>query len=153
MKDDKCSMWMAEEPDEARSQIGIMLTALSNGKYEYFTIYRVPPDTEYDEFPDMDEVIQSRGYGQRFTVEVFQIGQDGLCRLFVVGHAQAANDCDECEQITAPDGAIDWVRPAEVLDLAEAISLFQHYYDHDCIPAGWHLRERPEFTREVDITD
>lgn len=100
----------------------------------------------------MDEEIQCGGDGQRFTVEVSQLSQDGLYRLYVVGHLEAADACDKSEQIEF-NGHSYSVRPAQVLELAEAMDLFHHYYDHNCIPDGWHLRERPEFTREIERTD
>lgn len=148
MRNNIATSLMAEQPDTAHRQIDTILAALGDGEYEYFSIYRVPPDTEYDEFPDVHERIQCGGDGHRFTVEVSRLDPDGLYRLYVVGHAQAAEECDESEKILFNVNTYS-VRPNEVLRRAEAISLFRHYYDHNCIPARWHLRERPEFTQEL----
>lgn len=46
MRNNIATSWMDEDPDTARSQIGIMLAALGDGQYDYFSIYRVPPDIE-----------------------------------------------------------------------------------------------------------
>jgi hypothetical protein len=142
------SMWLAESPGEACDQIAVIVGSLGDGTYEHCSINRVPPETEYDEFPDTDEWIQSGGSSQRLTVEVKKLDADGVFRLYVVGHAAAADEQEESELIEF-GGNDYWVLPAEVLNSTEAIHLFQNYYYHNSIPDGWHLRQRAEYSEAV----
>ncbi|WP_109790271.1 hypothetical protein [Mycolicibacterium cosmeticum] len=70
-------------------------------------------------------------------------------RLYTIGHPEAATETAETETIHNGDHEYR-VGPAEVLTATEAIELFQHYYDTHTVPAGWHLREQPEFSDTAD---
>jgi hypothetical protein len=149
MHTNRSDMWLNESPEEACNQIAIFVGALGKGKYEHFSINRVPPETEYDEFPHPDEWIQSGGGPQRLTVEVKKLDPDGVLRLYVVGHPTAAEEQEESEVIEF--GGYEYrVLPAEVLNPNEAIHLFQYYYYHNSIPEGWHLRQRAEYSEAVE---
>lgn len=88
--------------------------------------------------------MQSCGKDGRLTVEVKRLESDGARRVYTVGRPLAASE-SETEVVYNGDNEYV-VCPSEVLTPAEAIELFQHYYDHHDVAPGWNLREQPEFT-------
>ncbi|MBN7386160.1 polymorphic toxin immunity protein [Mycobacterium phage prophi104-2] len=142
-------MWMGAEPGKAHRQIEINVNSIGEDRDGVtdvaFSIYKVPDGTEYDEFPYPREWIQTCGATtERLTVEVRRQESDGVWRMYTIGRPSAASESEQSETVYNGDNAY-LVRPSEVLTAAEAIELFQHYYDHLDVAPGWHLREQPEF--------
>lgn len=137
---------MSDFTEEIPGQISAGIDRLGNGKYTSYSIYPLPPDAAYDEDVYPTEWIQTTGTApDRLTVEIKQLDSAGVHRMYTVGHPEAATETAEDQTIYNGDNEYR-VRPAEVLTATEAISLFQHYYDTHSVPAGWHLREQPEFS-------
>ncbi len=109
-----------------------------------------PYGAAYDDDIHPTEWIQATGTApDRLTVEIKQSDNAGVHRLYTIGHPEAATETAETETIHNGDHEYR-LRPAEVLTATEAIELFQHYYDTHTVPAGWHLREQPEFADTAD---
>jgi hypothetical protein len=141
---------MSDFTEEIPGQIAAGINRLGDGEYTYYSIYPLPIDAKYDETVYPDEWIQTTGIApERLTVEIRRLDPDGSYRVYTIGHPQAADEPAETEPIRNGDNTY-LVRPAEVLTAAEAIDLFQHYYDHHAVHSGWHLREQPEFTTPAD---
>ncbi|MEN4476137.1 hypothetical protein [Mycolicibacterium cosmeticum] len=137
---------MSEFTEEIPGQLAAGINRLGDGEYTSYSIYPLPPDAGiYDDvYPT--EWIQTTGIApDRLTVEIKQRDAAGVHRLYTIGHPEAATETTETETIYNGDNEYH-VRPAEVLTATEAIELFQHYYDTHSVPAGWHLREQPEFS-------
>ncbi|WP_285029795.1 hypothetical protein [Mycolicibacterium sp. lyk4-40-TYG-92] len=138
----RMSIWTEEIP----AQIAAGINSLGDGEDTFFSIYPVGPDVPYDEFPYPDEWIQTTGVApDRLTVEIKQADAKGVHRLYTVGRPESAGELGETEPIQNGDNTY-MVRPSEVLTAADAIELFQHYYETHAVPAGWSLREQPEFS-------
>lgn len=137
---------MSEFPEEIPGQIAAGVKRLGSRGYTHYSIYPIGPDVPYDEFPLPAEWIQTTGIApDRLTVEIKQPDSAGVHRLYTIGRQPAAGENAETEVIYNGDNEYR-VRPAEVLTTADAIELFQHYYDTRSVPADWHLREQPEFS-------
>ncbi|MBI3224830.1 MAG: hypothetical protein HYZ39_07205 [Mycolicibacterium cosmeticum] len=137
---------MSDFPEEIPGQIAAGVNRLGDGEYTSYSIYPLPPDAAYDETIYPTEWIQTTGIApDRLTVEIKERDSAGVHRLYTVGHLEAAGENAEIEIIRNGDNEYT-VRPAEVLTTTEAIELFQHYYNTHSVPAGWHLREQPEFS-------
>lgn len=144
-KTNRSSGWMSDFTEEIPGQIAAIINRLGDGRYTSMSIYPLPPDAAYDEDVHPTEWMQTTGIApDRLTVEIKQHDSAGVHRLYTIGHPEAAAENADTEIIHNGDNEYR-VRPAEVLTAAEAIGLFQHYYDTHGVPAGWHLRERPEF--------
>lgn len=149
-KSNRSSGWMSEFTEEIPGQIAAIINKLGDGRYTYTSIYPLPADAEYDETIYPDEWIQTTGIApDRLTVEIRRLDSDNIYRVYTVGHSEASKESAETEPIRNGDNTYQ-VRPAEVLTAAEAIELFQHYYDHHAVPADWHLREQSEFATPAD---
>jgi hypothetical protein len=136
---------MSDFTEEIPGQIAAIIKRLGDGRYTSTSIYPLPADAAYDEDVHPSEWIQTTGVApDRLTVEIKQRDSTGVHRLYTIGHPEAAAETAETEIIYSGDNEY-LVRPAEVLTAADAIELFQHYYDTHSVPAGWHLREQPEF--------
>jgi hypothetical protein len=145
-KTNRGSGWMSDFTEEIPSQIAAIINRLGDGRYSSTSIYPLPPDAAYDEDVYPTEWIQTTGIApDRVTVEIKQRDPAGIHRLYTIGHPAAASETAETEIIYNGDNEYR-VRSAEVLTATEAIALFQHYYDTNSVPAGWHLREQPEFS-------
>jgi hypothetical protein len=145
-KTNRSSGWMSEFTEEIPDQIAAIINRLGDGRYSSTSIYPLPADAAYDEDVHPTEWIQTTGIApDRLTVEIKQRDSAGVHRMYTVGHPHAAKENAETEIIYNGDNEYR-VRPAEVLTAAEAIGLFQHYYDTHSVPTGWHLREQPEFS-------
>ncbi|CDO09886.1 hypothetical protein [Mycolicibacterium cosmeticum] len=137
---------MSEFTEEIPGQIAAIIKRLGDGRYTSTSIYPLPPDAAYDDDVHPTEWIQTTGIApDRLTVEIKQRDAAGVHRLYTIGRPEAATETAETETIHNGDNEYR-VRPAEVLTATEAIELFQHYYDTHTVPAGWHLREQPEFS-------
>jgi len=146
LESNRTKMRMSEFTDEIPVQIAAGINRLGDGKYTYYSIYPVDPEVPYDEFPYSHGWIQATGIApDRLTVEVKQRDADGVHRLYTIGRPGGASDSAETEPIQNGDNTY-LVRPSEVLTAAEAIALFQHYYETHSVPSGWSLREQPEFS-------
>jgi hypothetical protein len=142
----KAKMRMSEFPEEIPGQIAAGINRLGSRGYTLYTIYPIGPDVPYDEFPYPTEWIQTTGIApDRLTVEIKKRDSAGVHRLYTIGRPEASAENAETEIIYNGDNEYR-VRPAEVLTTTEAVELFQHYYDTHSVPAGWHLREQPEFS-------
>ena len=142
--------WMSEFPEEIPVYISNAIHGLGaeNGPGDIDTFYRIYPIPEGATGPnqgDPKEWIQAAGTAERLTVEVKRREADGTYRQYTVGRPSAAGEPAESELILIGDKNELPVRPSEVLTAADAIGIFQHYYDHQTIPEGWHLRELPEY--------
>jgi hypothetical protein len=145
LKLSNASMWMSEFTEEIPGQIAAGINALGHDDETSYSIYPLPADAQYDVTIYPDEWIQTTGIApDRLTVEIRRLDPDNTYRVYTVGHCEAENETDATEPIRNGDYTY-LVRPAEVLSADEAIDLFQHYYDHHAVAAGWHLREQPEF--------
>ncbi|MDX1875941.1 hypothetical protein SBI67_27810 [Mycolicibacterium sp. 120266] len=141
---------MSDLPDEIPAQLAAGINRVGSRGYTLYSIYAVGPEVPYDEFPHPTEWIQTTGVApDRLTVEIKQRDNTGVHRLYTIGHPEAATETAETETIHNGDNKYR-VRPAEVLTATEAIALFQHYYDTHTVPAGWRLREQPEFADRDD---
>lgn len=139
-------MRMSEFTEEIPLQIRAGINQIGNGDRTYYSIYPVGQDVPYDEFPYSHEWIQATGTApDRLTVEIKQADADGVHRLYTIGRTDAADSSAATEPIQNGDNTY-MVRPAEVLTATDAIALFQHYYETHAVPAGWSLREQPEFS-------
>ncbi len=137
---------MTEFTEEVPGQIAAGINRLGDGKYTYYSIFPLPPDAAYDETVHPTEWIQTTGVApDRLTVEIKQADSKGVHRLYTIGRAGAAGESAETEPIQNGDNTY-MVRPSEVLTATDAIELFQHYYETHAVPAGWSLREQPEFS-------
>ncbi|MDT5095658.1 MAG: hypothetical protein QOH60_5021 [Mycobacterium sp.] len=144
-ENNRSSGWMSNFTEEIPGQLAAIINRLGDGEYEYYLIYPLPADAEYDEVVHPTEWLQTAGSAERLTVEIKRLDDDGVHRLYTVGRADAANESNASEAVRRGD--VEYaVRPSEVLTAADALTLFQHYYDHHEIPQGWHLREQAEFT-------
>jgi hypothetical protein len=143
----KAKMRMSEFPEEIPGQIAAGIKRLGTRGYTHYSIYPIGPDVPYDEFPYPTEWIQATGVApDRLTVEIKQADAKGVHRLYTVGRsAGAAGPSTQTEPIHNGDNTY-FVQPSEVLTAADAIELFQHYYDTPAVPARWSLREQPEFS-------
>ena len=143
----RSSGWMSDFTEEVPGQIAAGINRLGDGKYTYYSIYELPPDTEYDETVVPTEWMQATGVApDRLTVEVKQADANGVHRLYTIGRAAGTDGpAKETEPIRNGDNTY-MVRPTEVLTAADAVELFEHYYDTHSVPAGWSLREQPEFS-------
>jgi hypothetical protein len=139
------SGWMSDFTEEIPGQIVAGINRLGDRGYEYYSIYPLPADAGIDERIYPNEWIQTAGTAQRLTVEVKRRDPDGVHRVYTVGRGGAADEPEESEVIQRGEHEYR-VRPSEVLTAEDAIGLFQYYYDHDAVPASWHLREQPEFS-------
>lgn len=138
----RMSIWTEEIP----AQIASGINSLGDGEDTFFSIYPVGPDVPYDEFPYPDEWIQTTGVApDQLTVEIKQADANGVRRLYTIGRPGSAGELGETEPIHNGDNTY-LVRPSEVLTATDAIALFQHYYETHAVPAGWSLREQPEFS-------
>ncbi|KAL2201938.1 hypothetical protein CC79DRAFT_1338615 [Sarocladium strictum] len=141
----RSTMWLNESPDEAHEGIVNILSHIGI-RYDFMSVTRVPPNTEYDEFPHTDEWMQAGGdKAQGLLVEIKQLDPDGMLRLYVVGRPAALQEADESASVRV-GGNVMAARKNEVLSLEEAIELFVFYYDYNTVPDGWHLRPRDEFS-------
>ncbi|TXH25096.1 MAG: hypothetical protein E6R06_10355 [Mycobacterium sp.] len=132
--------------EEIPGQIAAGINRLGAGRYTYYSIYPVAADVPYDKFPYSHEWIQATGVApDRLTVEIKQRDALGEHRLYTIGRSDSADDSATTEPIQNGDNTY-LVRPSEVLTATDAIALFQHYYDTHAVPAGWSLREQPEFS-------
>ncbi|WP_370066524.1 hypothetical protein [Mycobacterium sp. MAA66] len=137
---------MTEFTEEVPGQIAAGINRLGHGKYTYYSIFPLPADAEYDETVHPTEWIQTTGVApDRLTVEIKQADNKGAYRLYTIGRSAGAGESAETEPIQNGDNTY-LVQPSEVLTAADAIELFQHYYDTHAVPAGWSLREQPEFS-------
>ena len=137
---------MSDFTEEIPGQIAAGINRLGDGKYTYYSIYPVGAEVPYDEFPYSHEWIQATGIApDRLTVEIKQRDADGVHRLYTIGRPGDAGESAATEPIQNGDNTY-LVRPSEVLTAADAIALFQHYYDNHSVPEGWNLREQPEFS-------
>jgi hypothetical protein len=144
--------WMSDFTEEIPGQLAAIINRLGDGKYEYYCIYPLPADAEYDEVVHPTEWLQTAGSADRLTVEIKRLDDDGVHRLYTVGRAAAADEPEPTEVVRRGD--VEYaVRPSEVLTSADALTLFQHYYDHHEIPEGWHLREQAEFSDAAAATE
>jgi hypothetical protein len=137
------NMTMSEFSQEIPGQLAAGLNALGkDGGFDdvdlSFEIFPLPPGARNADVV-RGEYIQAGGTAQRLTVEIRRIDADGQPRQYTVGHPAAADEDSESEILKFGDNAIA-VRPSEVLTAAEAIPIFQHYYDHHSVPEGWYLR-------------
>src|SRR5882757_7822033 len=145
-KTNRGSGWMSDFTEEIPAQIAAIINRLGDGRYSSTSIYPLPPDAAYDEDVYPTEWIQTTGVApDRLTVEIKRRDAAGVHRLYTVGRPEAANQTVQIEPIDNGENKY-LVLPAEVLTAADAIELFQHYYDTHSVPAGWHLREQPEFS-------
>ncbi|MFL0243131.1 hypothetical protein [Mycobacterium sp. SMC-17] len=137
---------MSEFTEEIPVQIAAGINRLGDGEYTYYSIYPVGPEVPYDQFPYSDEWIQATGVApDRLTVEIKQADANGVHHLYTIGRPGGAGESAETEPIQNGDNTY-LVCPSEVLTATDAIELFQHYYDTHSVPAGWSLREQPEFS-------
>lgn len=107
-------------------------------------IYPIPEGTLQGDKIQPKEWVQAAGTAERLTVEVKLRETDGVYRQYVVGRPSAASESSASEPIRFGEHEVA-VRPSEVLSAADAVGLFQHYYEHASIPQGWSLRELPEY--------
>jgi hypothetical protein len=141
---------MSEFTEEIPGQIAAIINRLGDGEYTYFSIFPLPTDAKYDETVYPDEWIQATGVApERLTAEIRRLDPDGIYRVYTIGHAKAAEESTETESIRNGDNTYQ-VRAAEVLSAGEVIDLFRHYHDQHAVPAGWHLREQPEFATPAE---
>lgn len=136
--------WMSDYPPEVKTQLSVGLTRLGqvgrhNDTYITYEIYQIPPGTKQGDDITTDEYIQAGGKAERLTVEIRRIEQDGRPHQYTIGRAEAANEAGATEFIRFGENEVR-VRPSEVLTAAEAIELFQYYYDHHKVAPGWNLR-------------
>ncbi|MGL6234055.1 MAG: hypothetical protein ACRC20_01790 [Segniliparus sp.] len=137
--------WMSEFPQEIPGQLAAGLSRLGkdggfNDIHVYYRIYQIPPGTVQGREIDPQEWIEAAGTADRLTVEVKRRDADGVHRLYTVGRPGAANEGQTSETLRFTFTEAH-VCPSEVLTAAEAIGIFQHYYDHHQIPVDWELRE------------
>lgn len=138
--------WMSEFTEEIPGQLAAGINRLGDGRYELYTIYRLPPTAKYGEDINPLERLQTTGIApDRLTVELCSLDPDGYYRVYTIGRAAAAGESTESESIPCGDYMF-YVRPGEVLTTAEAFELFEYYYHHHAVPEGWHLRTQSEFT-------
>jgi hypothetical protein len=139
-------MWMSDFTEEIPGQLAAGVNRLGDGEYTSYSIYPLPADAGIYGKVYPTEWIQTTGIApDRLTVEIKQRDSAGVHRLYTIGHQEAA--AENAETVIIYNGDNEYrVRPAEVLTTTEAIELFQHYYDTHSVPAGWHLREQPEFS-------
>lgn len=146
LESNRAKMRMSEFTEEIPVQIAAGINRLGDGKYTYYSIYPVDPEVPYDEFPYSHVWIQATGIApDRLTVEVKQRDADGVHRLYTIGRPGGPSGSAETEPIQNGDNTY-LVQPSEVLSAAEAITLFQRYYETHSVPSGWSLREQPEFS-------
>ncbi|OAT68676.1 hypothetical protein AWB85_24225 [Mycobacteroides immunogenum] len=136
--------WMSQYPSEIPQQLAVNLNRLGKtGRHDdidiYFQIYPLPPNARQGDIINSDEYIQAGGKAERLTVEIRRIERDGQPHKYTIGRAEAADEAGATEFIRFGDNEVR-VRPSEVLTAAEAIELFQYYYDHDKVAPGWNLR-------------
>lgn len=153
LESNRAKMRMSIFTEEIPGQIAAGINRLGDGEDTYYSIYPVAPDVPYDEFPYSHEWIQATGIApDRLTVEIKQRDADGVHRLYTIGRTGGAGESAATEPIQNGDNTY-LVRPSEVLTAADAIALFQHYYDNHSVPEGWNLREQPEFSDTVVAGD
>jgi hypothetical protein len=146
LESNKAKMRMSEFPEEVPGQIAAGIKRLGTRGYTHYSIYPIGPDVPYDEFPYPTEWIQTTGIApDRLTVEIKQADAKGVHRLYTIGRPDGPGGSAETEPIQNGDNTY-MVRPSEVLTATDAIELFQHYYETHAVPAGWSLREQPEFS-------
>ncbi len=136
---------MSDFPEAIPGQIAAIINRLGDGRYTHLSIYPLPADAAYDETVHPTEWMQSTGVApSRLTVEIKEADANGVCRLYTIGRSDGAGTSAETEPSQNGDNTY-LVRPAEVLCATDAIELFLHYYETHTVPAGWSLREQPEF--------
>ena len=138
------AMSMSENLSEIPSQIRNGIERLgSTGRHDdvdiYFQIFPIPPGVREGDRFISEEYIQAGGTAQRLTVEIRRIERDGRPHQYTIGRAEAADEASATEFIRFGENEAR-VRPSEVLTAAEAIELFQYYYDHHKVAPGWNLR-------------
>jgi len=144
--------WMSEFPEENAEMLARAINRLGlereSGDLDTMVrISRLPDDAKQGDILNPLEWIQTAGTARRLTVEVKRLEKDGIHRQYVVGRRGAVSETAKSENIKFGDYHVS-VRPSEVLDAAEAISLFQYYYDHHLVPSGWHMRELSEYAQD-----
>lgn len=142
---------MSEFTEEIPGQLASIINRLGDGEYDFYTICPLPPDADEDEEVYPWEWIQTMGIAAKsqLTVEIRRLDPDNCYRVYTIGRPAAAQELLQSEPIRNGEH-IYHVRPAEVLDTREVFELFQHYYDHHTVPAGWNLRPQDEFTTPAD---
>ena len=146
MATNRSSGWMSEFPEEIPGQIAAIINRLGDGRYTHMSIYPLPADVAYDETVHPTEWIQATGVSpDRLTVEIKEADSKSVHRLYTIGRSGGAGESAETEPIQNGDNTY-MVRPSEVLTATDAIALFGHYYETHAVPAGWSLREQPEFS-------
>ncbi|WP_100458852.1 hypothetical protein [Mycobacteroides abscessus] len=138
------TMWMSEYPQEIPGQLAAGINNLGkDGGFDdtdlYFQIYPIPPDAKQGDVIRSEEYIQAGGKAERLTVEIRRVERDGRPHQYTIGRAEAADEAGATEFIRFGENEVR-VRPSEVLTAAEAIELFQYYYDHNTVAPGWNLR-------------
>jgi hypothetical protein len=146
LESNKAKMRMSDFPEEIPGQIAAGIKRLGTKGYTSYSIYPIADDVPYDEFPYPDEWIQTSGSGDRLTVEIRRRDDDGVYRVYTVGHGGTTDDQALSETIANGENEYA-VAPTEVLSSGDAITLFQHYYDHHAVAPGWRVREQTEFTK------
>ncbi len=142
----RSSGWMSDFTEEIPGQIAAIIKRLGDGRYTYMSIYPLPADAGIYDDVHPAEWMQATGVApDRLTVEMKQGDDKGVHRLYTIGRADAADSSAETEPIQNGDNTY-MVRPSEVLTATDAIALFEHYYETHAVPAGWSLREQPEFS-------
>ncbi|MCX8557512.1 hypothetical protein OS121_20905 [Mycolicibacterium mucogenicum] len=137
---------MSDFTEEIPGQIAAIIKRLGDGRYTYMSIYPLPADAGIYDDVHPTQWMQATGIApDRLTVEIKQADAEGVHRLHTIGRHGGAGESAETEPIQNGDNTYS-VRPTEVLTATDAIELFQHYYDTHAVPAGWSLREQPEFS-------
>lgn len=142
----RSSGWMSDFTEEIPGQIAAIIKRLGDGRYTYMSIYPLPADAGIYDDVRPTEWMQTTGVApDRLTVEIKQADATGVHRLYTIGRADSAEASAKTESIQNGDNTY-LVRPTEVLTATDAIELFRHYYETHSVPAGWSLREQPEFS-------
>jgi hypothetical protein len=141
--------WMSEFPEENLPMLGSAINKLGKERKPgdvntMVRVYPLPEGAKQGEEVHPKEWVQTAGTAERLTVEVKRREADGAYRQYVVGRPSAAGEPSASEPIRFGEHEVS-VRPSEVLSAADAVGLFQHYYEHASIPEGWNLRELPEY--------
>lgn len=146
-KSNRSSGWMSEFTEEVPGQIAAGINRLGDGRYTSYSIFPLPAGAQYDDTVVPAEWMQATGVApDRITVEVKQADAEGVHRLYTVGRSTgAAGRTALTEPIQNGDNTY-MVQPSEVLSAADAIELFQSYYDTHSVPSRWNMREQPEFS-------
>lgn len=134
--------WISVFPEELNGFLTASLNLVGKDRgdhptVEFFIMYQLAPDATQDEEPRGDEYIQVGGHADRMTVELREKTDYGYV-LSTIGRSGASEE-ERTEVINIGENSIK-VCPAEVLTAADAIPIFEHYFDHHSLPAGWHKR-------------